>query len=113
MKIDKSKAEPVDWLTAGISPKKLEQEEKKTIKRAERYKNLVRKRYLRARQKIRKADIRPCPRCNGGRYGIRVSSDDKGFAKNYYLGCDVCHFCGEIRRTLNGAIKAWNKETRK
>ena len=107
--IDKTKAETVDWLTNGLSDKVLEREQKKWERRDARAEKRLERQRARRQKKIDKArekhHINDCPCCGEPRpavaYGIT--------SHEYWLECQKCYAASKERRTLRGAIKAWNK----
>ena len=109
IRIDKSKAETVDWLTNGLSDKVLEREQKKWERLDARAEKRLERQHARRQKKIDKAraksHINDCPCCGTKRPAV-------GFGITYHLyhlECQKCYFCGEASRTIRGAIKKWNK----
>ena len=98
IRIDKSKAETVDWLTNGLSYKVLEREQKKWERQhARRQKKIDKERA--------KHHINDCPCCGESRPAVAYGMTDH----EYWLECKKCYAASKERRTLRGAIKAWNK----
>lgn len=109
IKIDKSKAETVDWLTRGFSDKVLEREKKKWERRDARVEKRLERQHNRRQKKIDKARekryINDCPCCGEPRPAVAYGITDH----EYWLECQKCYACSKSRRTLRGAIKEWNK----
>ena len=109
IRIDKSKAKTVDWLTDGLSDKVLEREQKKWERQDARVEKRLERQHDRRQKKIDKArekyHINDCPCCGEPRpavaYGIT--------GHEYWLECQKCYAASKERRTLRGAIKEWNK----
>lgn len=109
IRIDKTKAETIDWLTNGLSDKALEREQKKWERRDARVEKRLDRQHSRRQKKIDKArkkyHISDCPRCGTKRPAF-------GFGITYHLyhiECQKCYFCGATSRMIRGAIKEWNK----
>lgn len=109
IRIDKSKAENVDWLTNGLSDKVLEREQKKWERRDARVEKRLERQHNRRQKKIDKArekhHINDCPCCGEPRPAVAYGIIDH----EYWLECQKCYAASKERRTLRGAIKAWNK----
>ena len=109
IRIDKSKAETVDWLTNGLSDKVLEREQKKWERRDARVEKRLERQHARRQKKIDKErakhHINDCPCCGEPRPAVAYGMTDY----EYWLECKKCYAASKERRTLRGAIKAWNK----
>lgn len=103
--IDKTKAEKIDWLTQGVSPELLEREQKQAIKAEKKWD----RRHARYQKRVDKArekyHINDCPCCGEPRPDIARGTT----SHVYWLECQRCYTASEDRRTIRGAIKAWNK----
>lgn len=109
IRIDKSKAETVDWLTDGLSDKELEREQKKWERLDARVEKRLERQHARRQKKIDKEraknHINDCPCCGEPRPAVAYGITDH----EYWLECKKCYAASKERRTLRGAIKEWNK----
>lgn len=109
IRIDKSKAETVDWLTNGLSDKALEREQKKWERQDARVEKKLKRQHARRQKKIDKErakhHINDCPCCGEPRPAVAYGITDH----EYWIECQKCYAASKERRTLRGAIKEWNK----
>lgn len=109
IRIDKSKAETVDWLTNGLSDKALEREQKKWERLDARVEKRLERQHDRRQKKIDKArekyHINDCPCCGEPRPAVDYVLTYHG----YWLECKKCYAASKESKTIRGAIKAWNK----
>ena len=109
IRIDKSKAATVDWLTNGLSDKALEREQKKWERRDARVEKRLERQHARRQKKIDKEraknHINDCPCCGEPRPAVAYGITDH----EYWIECQKCYAASKERKTLRGAIKEWNK----
>jgi len=54
------------------------------------------------------AKLKPCPNCHSEKLVMVRIAPPKG--RWFYVECEDCYWCGEIKLFKFRAIRAWNKE---
>lgn len=100
-----------NWLTEGLSERKLKREEVKALKSSEKFLKKVELNKQKCYNIFNNSRVANCPKCGSTNLGILSYDENKLFSTNYAIFCknDNCFCTGAIRRRMKDAIIAWNE----
>ena len=100
-----------NWLTEGLSERKLKREAAKSLKSSEKFLKKVELNKQKCYNIFNNSRVARCPKCGSTNLGILSYDEKKLFSTNYAIFCknDNCFYTGAIRRRIKDAIIAWNE----